>query len=101
MPEFTYKGRDKTGQLRTGQRTADTMDTLNNDLLKEGIFPTGITLYEKKPTLLAWLNDHLESKRLYLEELAIFARQMQQLQNVVSNSALAEQLMLACLFSLP
>lgn len=81
MPEFTYKGRDKTGQLRVGQRSAENPENLNSDLMKEGIFPIQITLKETKPSIYARIKDLFQSKKSQINELAIFSRQMEQLQN--------------------
>jgi len=77
MPQYSYKGRDKEGQLRAGQRFAQNSDTLNNELIKEGIFP--IQINEHKPTsaYLDKLHDFFQGKTLFLQEMSVFARQMQ------------------------
>lgn len=77
MPQYKYRGRDKNGSLRRGERAATSADALNLDLVNEGIFPIKITLYNKAPSFLEKLKNASESRSLLLEELAIFARQLQ------------------------
>src|SRR5215208_1705958 len=77
MPQYSYRGRDKEGQLRVGQRDAPSEDKLNQILIKEGIYPIHIKeQHELRPSL-ETIKNLLQSKTLHLEELAIFARQMQ------------------------
>src|SRR3990167_2450634 len=77
MLQFSYKGRDKEGRLRHGQRLAENEDSLNVDLLKEGISVFQISLAENKPSYWGILQNKFQGDRLDLDELAIFARQMQ------------------------
>src|SRR5436190_18628498 len=81
MPQFAYRGRDKQGALRVGEREADTPDTLNNELIKEGIFPLSITLATTKQSMIEKINDWLQGRNLQLGEMAVFTRQMQLLQD--------------------
>lgn len=76
MPQYTYQGRDKDGHAKTGTRTAASIDSLNNELLKEGIFAIRIT--EAMQTI-SWrdtLQNWLQKDSLHRDELAIFSRQM-------------------------
>lgn len=77
MPDFFYRGRDKNGQLRTGERFANTADNLSAELINEGISPFEIkqvlVVSSFWQRLLTWFND----TNLHREELAIFARQME------------------------
>lgn len=77
MPQFIYKARDKSGTLRTGERFANSADTLNMELSREGIYPIEIVEATHHVSYLEKLQDLLENRALQLTELAIFARQMQ------------------------
>lgn len=77
MPLFTYRGRDKEGRLRVGQRSSISIDTLNAELIKEGIFPIQITPTEPERSYLEKLRGLFQSESLPISELSIFARQMQ------------------------
>lgn len=77
MPQFNYRGRDKLGHLREGQRVSASIDILNGDLIKEGINPFSITPVETRQVWREKLVDWIQGKQLQLEELAVFARQMQ------------------------
>lgn len=80
MPQFNYRGRDKEGLLRVGQREAPSVDKLNQLLIKEGIYPISIQQIIEKTSFTETVKGLLQGKALVLEELAIFARQMQLLQ---------------------
>lgn len=77
MPEYTYRGRDKEGKLRSGERFASSLDVLNNELIKEGIFPISIASTQTKQPLFGNIRDFIQGKQLQTEELATFSRQMQ------------------------
>lgn len=77
MPQFNYKGRDKDGRSRSGQRFSFTADNLSAELINEGIFPTNITLSKPENRILDKIQDWLQGSTLLTEELSIFARQMQ------------------------
>lgn len=77
MPQFVYRGRDKNGILRAGQRFAGTIDELNNDLAREGIFPIDIKEFIQQDSTLDRLKSMLQGQTLHLEEMSIFSRQMQ------------------------
>ncbi|SRR5579883_1243109 len=81
MPQFNYQGRDKEGNLRTGQRIAANADQLNMELTKEGIFPIRITLIKERSRYFEKLQDWFQGQTLHTNELAVFARQMQLLHN--------------------
>ncbi len=77
MPQFIYKGRDSSGKLKSGQRASASIDTLNADLIREGIVPIDIQPHTQTRSFLDKLVDFLQGEVLYLEEMAIFSRQMQ------------------------
>lgn len=77
MPQFSYRGRDKVGTLRTGERFANSIDDLNNELAREGIFPLEIKELLVRDTYAETLKNFFQGETLHLEEMSIFARQMQ------------------------
>lgn len=76
MPSFTYRGRDKSGNLRSGDRVATTADVLNEELSKEGIFATEIREQVSSESAFDRLKAYLHNRSKLLDELAMFARQM-------------------------
>src|SRR5688500_1846371 len=77
MQRFSYQGRDKSGHLRKGLRFSETSETLNAELNNEGISVVNIALQKSNYTPWQKIRDQLQSKSVQLSELAIFARQMQ------------------------
>src|SRR3990167_2118746 len=77
MPQFMYRGRDQSGQLRTGQRIALSVDELNDVLMKEGIIPIQIVAIQSPNIRWEKLKSWMQGKNVKLEELAVFFRQMQ------------------------
>lgn len=77
MPQYTYRGRDKAGTLRTGDRFAASADALNSELAKEGIFATDIKQTISKTPFADKFKIFMQGEALHIEELSIFARQMQ------------------------
>lgn len=77
MPQFSYRGRDKAGNLKIGTRYSTSLESLNRDLNKEGISPIQIKEIETKTPILSKIVDKIRGETLHLNELAIFARQMQ------------------------
>lgn len=80
MPQYSYRARDKDGKLKTGQRSADSIDELNNELLQEGITPLEIRPFTSRQSILDELRSFVQGRSLYLEEMSVFSRQMQILQ---------------------
>lgn len=76
MPTFTYHGRNANGRPVSGRRFAQSEDTLGSQLLKEGIIPISIVLSGDKATFISTISDWLQGKKVTLDELAIFSRQM-------------------------
>ena len=76
MPQFSYRARDKNGQLRSGTRFAPTIETLNAELIQEGIFPLEITLFEARESFWDSFQDWMQGDTIHREELSIFSRQM-------------------------
>lgn len=77
MPQFIYRGRDKEGKLRVGQRFAYSLDNLNAELIKEGITPINIKVSDSERSYWDKVQDWIQGETLHRQELAIFARQMQ------------------------
>lgn len=77
MPLYIYTGRDKDGKIKTGQRSSTSIDMLNMDLIREGVIPVDIQLRVHKRSFLDNILIFLQGEVLYLEEMAIFSRQMQ------------------------
>lgn len=77
MPQFNYRGRDKTGTLRAGERFAASADALNEELSREGIFTTEIRENIATESYLDKLKGFMQSETTHLQELAMFARQME------------------------
>jgi MSHA biogenesis protein MshG len=76
MPNFTYQGRDSTGKLVSGKRTAQSADMLGAQLTKEGVIPISILAGEASKTDLGSLKDKLFREKVSQEEMGVFARQM-------------------------
>lgn len=77
MPSYSYRARDKSGVLRTGERIAKSADILNEELSREGIYPIEIHEIISTESYLDILREFLQGETAHLEELSIFARQMQ------------------------
>src|SRR3990167_9609549 len=77
MPQYAYRGRDKFGTLRTGDRVANSADELNMELSSEGIFPIEIKEVVVRDSYIDQLKSLLQGETTYLEEMSVFARQMQ------------------------
>lgn len=81
MPLYIYKGRDKSGALRKGERFAENPDDLNSQLTKEGIYTTEISVAKSSVSFSDKFKSLFYDRTMQLEELAIFAKQMQLLTN--------------------
>lgn len=79
MPQYTYRGRDKVGTLRVGERFANSVDDLNNELSREGIFPIDIKEAVSTEGYLSQFRSFLQGQTLHLEEMSVFSRQMERL----------------------
>lgn len=77
MPQFSYRGRDREGNMRTGQRFATTIDNLNSELINEGISPIQISESTPTQSIQDKILDFFHNSNQHAEEMAIFARQMQ------------------------
>lgn len=76
MPTFQFQGRDLNGVSTTGKRLAQSADTLGDQLMKEGITPISITILRDKENYWQKLSGWFEGKKVTLEDLGIFSRQM-------------------------
>jgi MSHA biogenesis protein MshG len=76
MPIFIFHGRDNTGVLKTGKRTAYSADTLCDQLIAEGVIPVHIYSASEAKSLWLKFKDKLTEKPITSDELSLFARQM-------------------------
>lgn len=76
MPTYLYYARNATGKAMNGRRLAQSADTLSEQLIKEGLTPINITLLEDKENPFERLIDWVQGRKVTLEELGIFSRQM-------------------------
>ena len=79
MSQFRYTGRDAQGGKISGSRESASADSLASELLAEKITPLQIEEQAAQGgsvDVLALLNEALRSKKVELDELIIFCRQM-------------------------
>lgn len=76
MPNFKYEARDMNGNFLSGERLADSPDSLSAQLFNEGITPINITLDQDKINYFQKLKLLFEKKQVNNAELALFTRQM-------------------------
>ncbi len=77
MQHYSYRGRDKEGRLKIGERISESPDNLSAALIKEGITPVSIELIKTRTGFWSSLSDRLLGEQAKLDELSIFSRQMQ------------------------
>lgn len=78
MPDYLYRGRDKFGELREGERFASSVETLNASLNVEGIIPIEIRLKNETSvkSVEALFKKYFKTK-VDKAELSILMRQLQ------------------------
>jgi len=77
MPIFEYKGRDKTGQLVTGELEASSSVVTASHLTDTGITPLEIKeVIQKQAVITAFFNKLLPAQKPTINELIMFSRQM-------------------------
>ena len=76
MPLFEYKGRSKSGEPVNGQVEAGDQTVVANQLLGAGITPVLILEITPKQDILADIRKLLPPKKVNLDELILFSRQM-------------------------
>ena len=82
MSLFHYKGRDKAGEVVTGEFEADSTDQTASHLINIGITPVNIgPVADKKDDVLAVLRNLSSEKKPQLNDLIMFSRQMATLLN--------------------
>lgn len=82
MSLFHYKGRDKAGEVVTGEFEADSTDQTASHLINIGITPVNIgPVADKKDDVLAVLRSLSSEKKPQLNDLIMFSRQMATLLN--------------------
>lgn len=80
MPNFEFIGRNKDGKKLIDQRLSVSIDSLYEELLKENITPISIKVIKaekQKESVLKTILHSLQRKKVTLEELSIFSRQME------------------------
>lgn len=90
MPNYRYAGRDGSGNFISGERLAESPESLSVQLFNEGVTPIHISLQAEKINLWEKLKLLFESKQVKTPEMALFTRQMYTLNKagVVLSSAL-------------
>ncbi len=76
MALFLFRGRDRRGALVTGQREADGPEAVANQLLTVGITPVEIRERTPEPAWLLTLKKAWPGRRVTLDDLILFSRQM-------------------------
>jgi MSHA biogenesis protein MshG len=78
MPQFQYTGRDAQGGKISGSQEAASAEAVASELLAKRITPLTIQarVEQQQEDMLAGLKERLRSKKVTLEELIIFCRQM-------------------------
>ncbi len=76
MPIYVYQGRNNGGEFVTGKRLALSQDALAMELLKEGVTPISISVESKTESLWQSLKAKWGHKKVSLDRLSMFARQM-------------------------
>lgn len=76
MPTYEYQGRNAEGKSVSGRRLSQSPDNLSLQLLKDGIIPVRIVVTGAKENAFETIRDFFRGRRLNLEELGMFARQM-------------------------
>lgn len=80
MPTFQFQGRDSQGTLIKGKRSAQSIDSLGAELIKEGIIPIKIEGADKHSSAFSKLKKlSFFKKKISQDSLGLFARQMQTL----------------------
>lgn len=76
MPMFVFQGRNHEGEFVTGKRMGQSMDSIAEQLLKEGIVPVKINPEEVQENTWETFKNKLFEKKLTSDQLSVFARQM-------------------------
>jgi MSHA biogenesis protein MshG len=76
VPVFTYKSRNAAGELQIGSITASTKVGVADLLLQQGLMPIDIQVEQHKSSLKDFLRAEITPKRIKIEELTLFCRQM-------------------------
>ena len=76
MPVYSYKGRNKSGELTEGEMDSSSSGALAGVLLEKGITPLHISEVKKKVDIVEQINQKLDLYKVSIEELLMFTRQM-------------------------
>jgi MSHA biogenesis protein MshG len=76
MTEFHYRARNSSGQLVTGKLEGASSESIASQLQKEGLLPINIDASPSKRFSFRRLNFRLGQKKISLDEMLIFCRQM-------------------------
>lgn len=75
--EFSYRGKDSSGATQQGAIEAVNVDAAAGELMRRGITPLQIKEKAVRESTLSWLNNlPLFRRRITLDELIVFCRQM-------------------------
>lgn len=77
MPQFLYKGRDKSGRAVEGEIEANNADTVALQLQNNGVIPLDISEFKPSVNPLTQLKTRYQQSRpVKLEDVILFSRQM-------------------------
>lgn len=76
MPIFEYQGRYADGRLTNGRRMAQSAESLNTQLQKDGLTPIHIVPVSESKNYFKKMIAALQNRPVTVDELSIFARQM-------------------------
>ena len=75
--QFNYRGKDNRGVVQQGSLAAPNVDAAANELMRRGITPLVIREQEQAPSGMAAINNlAIFRKKITLDELIVFCRQM-------------------------
>lgn len=89
MPIFKFQGRNVEGQLIKGERSAQSVDGVTEQLFKDGITPIQVTEKKERENILQKFSKMFEAKKIPNNEIALFTRQIYTLNKAgvpISNS---------------
>lgn len=76
MPIYSYKARDKSGKLYTGEQEANNKDLIAARLMDDRLIPVSIEEIIPSIDVGQWLKQYLPRKKIPLDDMVLFCRQM-------------------------
>ncbi|GAA6134677.1 type II secretion system F family protein [Oceaniserpentilla sp. 4NH20-0058] len=76
MPIYSYKARDKSGKLYTGEQEANNRDLVAARLIDDRLIPVFIEEINPSIDVGEWFKQHLPKKEIPLNDMVLFCRQM-------------------------